>query len=352
MESAAEQSDASVSLVQVRKSNQPVNDIGPVDVEKGPPQKPPPVPEVEKKAVEGAGARLCNYLLLLWDGIGFFKYKFHEIPRTKGESLSWCDKCKSVKWVLMTLLIICVFFIVIENEGSKNGQLKSESTMIIPSHEFNFTISNAFPLHMIETFDIEDLLGRIETMQTRKTFKNSLVSEHYRTIPQNYFLLTDDDKLWLEEFLCANSQIQIMQSEDIAATLVLPAYRETVSFFFKCELLNFADSNFYVHHYIDEDVTGYKSDSRFPVKIEESGAQISLKNTPGSSTLLNHTHWQDLANAINSISLYHTRTNETIDLSSDEKLDEFKTNSNTTHILRTEVYSIQKATFENATIAV
>ena len=64
----------------------------------------------------------------------------------------------------------------------------------IPTQEYSFTLSEALPLHLIETFNVKDLLPRIRKMQEDKSFKNTLVSEHYRVIPQTYYEFSDVDK--------------------------------------------------------------------------------------------------------------------------------------------------------------
>ena len=140
-----------------------------------------------------------------------------------------------------------------------------------------------------------------------------------------------------------------MQSEEFPKTLTSTNYTETTSFLFKCEILGFADKDFLVHHYIDStttDIVGKKRDSRSPSRVEDTTSEITLKVKPTFKVYLNHTHWEDLSQALNSISFYHSASNEPASIkASEDDLKVFLSSQNTTHLFRTEEYQISEKVF-------
>ena len=59
------------------------------------------------------------------DGIAFFGYADHKLPRLLGKKPGWCDKYSSFKKLLINLIGFSVITYVIESNLRLFGELKS-----------------------------------------------------------------------------------------------------------------------------------------------------------------------------------------------------------------------------------
>ena len=65
---------------------------------------------------------LSEYMLMMWDGLGFFGFSDTKLPRLKGKKVTWCTPFKS--WVntpfLIIGLVVMALIIVMEVDNLGN----------------------------------------------------------------------------------------------------------------------------------------------------------------------------------------------------------------------------------------
>jgi len=59
---------------------------------------------------------LYDYLLLLWDGLGFFGFDETKLGRLEGKPVTFLTKFKSKRWVIISLISIVVVLVVVSSE--------------------------------------------------------------------------------------------------------------------------------------------------------------------------------------------------------------------------------------------
>ena len=65
--------------------------------------------------------------LLIYDGIGFFKYHDYKLDRLKGTTVNFFTKCKNVKYMMRQLTMICFAMQIIMSEYQSMGKMKSQT---------------------------------------------------------------------------------------------------------------------------------------------------------------------------------------------------------------------------------
>jgi len=64
---------------------------------------------------------MYDYLFMWWDGLVFFGFDDTKLARLDGAPVSFLDKFKNKKWLVMTIVSISVISSVIMSETSKLG---------------------------------------------------------------------------------------------------------------------------------------------------------------------------------------------------------------------------------------
>ena len=80
---------------------------------------------VEKKEKETYWRTMREYLLIMWDGMGFFGCDDTKLDRLKGEKVEFRTKFKSKKWVTYNLTLLTIVVYVLNQELSKLGTQKA-----------------------------------------------------------------------------------------------------------------------------------------------------------------------------------------------------------------------------------
>ena len=71
------------------------------------------------------------------------RYQFYELERFKGAAPRWYDKFLSVKWVLCTLLIVVLFFMIVGQCMAMIGAMKGQTIEMIYQPEFQIEIKDS-----------------------------------------------------------------------------------------------------------------------------------------------------------------------------------------------------------------
>jgi len=92
------------------------------------------------------------------DGIAFFGYSDHKLPRLFGAEPSYWDKYKSPRSVIMSLIGLVVGTYVILSQVLKYGKLKTQETSLRVANQYTFNISEQFGIVGITYFYVDELI--------------------------------------------------------------------------------------------------------------------------------------------------------------------------------------------------
>jgi hypothetical protein len=65
------------------------------------------------------------YLLILWDGMGFFGFDDTKLARLRGVPLTFMSKFTSLRWTIMSGLSLIFSLYILINEGSKYDTVRT-----------------------------------------------------------------------------------------------------------------------------------------------------------------------------------------------------------------------------------
>jgi hypothetical protein len=86
-------------------------------------------------------------VFFFYDGISFFGFSDYKLARIRGKSPGWCDKCQSIRLIVVYLLFIAIILYVLINEGTKIGTEKKMEIDLESDNEYKYNITEGhFPL--------------------------------------------------------------------------------------------------------------------------------------------------------------------------------------------------------------
>ena len=71
-----------------------------------------------------------EYILLLWDGLGFFGFDETKLERLRGAKVDYFTKFKSAKWMITNILLGTFVLLVLRSAIMKIGTMKSQTVVL------------------------------------------------------------------------------------------------------------------------------------------------------------------------------------------------------------------------------
>ena len=78
-----------------------------------------------------------------WDGLIFFGYDDTKLPRLNGKKTSFTDKFRNKKWMMISIISICVITFVLATSIRKLGTIKSQKMALTMQSEFQYNATTA-----------------------------------------------------------------------------------------------------------------------------------------------------------------------------------------------------------------
>jgi hypothetical protein len=147
--------------------------------------EPRPPPEVYDEDLENYKRRRCRggclcwrdcslayvrgFLLIMWDGMGFFGFDDTKLARLKGHPVSFMrTKFSSIRWTLITILSFALAVSIIYLEGRKIGLQKTQAMTLDKKYKFSYEVSQGLPLMLCSWFYIEELIRKAKGFQASR----------------------------------------------------------------------------------------------------------------------------------------------------------------------------------------
>ena len=112
-------------------------------------------------ACEEFKQNFSGFALMIWDGVGFFGTDHFKLYRLQGEKVNFCTPFKSIKSVILYVLVAVLSIYILFTEISRLGSQKSQIISFIRSDYYEYHYSNAIPLHSVNWFYTSDLIKHI-----------------------------------------------------------------------------------------------------------------------------------------------------------------------------------------------
>ena len=95
--------------------------------------------------------------LLIWNGFNFFGFDDQQLARHKNEPRVWW-KTKSIKWIIIAILILLLSLIYIINIASMRGTIKSTNIEFNISNNYTYKLSDQFHMVGFVYFNMDELI--------------------------------------------------------------------------------------------------------------------------------------------------------------------------------------------------
>ena len=198
-------------------------------------------------------ANLRGYLLMLWDGVGFFGTDHFKLGRLVGEKVNFLTPFKSTKFVIIFGLGMLITIYILVTEISRVGNQKSQTISFVRNDYYEYHFSEAIPLLSCNWFYVDEIFTHIRNQQLKNLEetdqeKRDKLRDH-RILPEGITFdeLSYDDRMFIEEYFCNRTKMYYYQRSRYDA-IGTEAYENQFYFYFKCELLPFADNKIRVKY--------------------------------------------------------------------------------------------------------
>jgi Na+/H+ antiporter NhaC len=93
-----------------------------------------------------------------WDGLVFFGFDDTKLARLNGAPVSFTDKFKNKKWLIMTFTSLFVVSFVIITETSRLGTQKSQTISLIDKAVYDFDSHKVLTMHAVVFFYFNEVI--------------------------------------------------------------------------------------------------------------------------------------------------------------------------------------------------
>ena len=139
-------------------------------------------------------------MLLLWDGLGFFKFDDNKLERLKGIHVKWYDRFKNKRWIIFNFVAIILVVGIIVTHLNSLGTVKSQTINHLYQQKYRYNAANELKLISSYWFNLKDVVDRLNI-------------ERHKTIPDEFKNFTWIHKEIVQEFLCDNIKFQFVESK-------------------------------------------------------------------------------------------------------------------------------------------
>jgi hypothetical protein len=169
-------------------------------------QEPVPPPQLTKDSTKSE--LFYDYLLMVWDGLGFFGLDDTKLARLRGEKVTFKTKFFSRRWVMASCISVLAVFYILLTEISKLDTLKSQTISLLPQETFTYNMTDIFPLILVSYLVVDELLPVIKAYQEAH-LNDPDVMQHGegRLIPLVWEEVDWFDHQYMEWFVCSNQRL-------------------------------------------------------------------------------------------------------------------------------------------------
>lgn len=154
--------------------------------------------------------KFMAYLLIIWDGTGFFGLSTAKLGRLEGKPVGFMTSFLAIDWVLVNFTGFIIILVVLIQEVGKYGTQKSQTVDMNVIRKQTYDFSEAIPLIGGHWFYIDEYIPKINSF--RGQWQNSpLYRPHTRDIPVDATQWTKEDKEYIQEFGCNRTKITYIE---------------------------------------------------------------------------------------------------------------------------------------------
>ena len=208
---------------------------------------------------------LGGFVLMLWDGLGFFGTDHFKLRRLTGEKVNFCTPFKSFKSVILFAIGLAITIYIIVTEVSKLGAQSAQTVSFVRSDYYEYHYSDAIPLHSANWFYFEEVVQHIRNQQLRRNSETEKDQagqlREYRLLPEGipFDELAYDDRKFIEEYFCNRTKMYYFQRNRYDA-IGMEAYENQFFFHFRCSLLPFANDKIRIYFQMPVNDENYRAE--------------------------------------------------------------------------------------------
>lgn len=161
---------------------------------------------VVKKEDQSKWDLVWPFILMIWDGIGFFGTESHKLNRLRGEKVTCWTRLTSMRMRVMITIYIIAFVLVCVFELTKIGSVASTKVDLTFNNLKEYQLTEGLPLIFFLFFTLDTTIPRANEVLKTNRDKHPLGKE---VLPntKNYAEFDWADKKYFEWFLCEHAKV-------------------------------------------------------------------------------------------------------------------------------------------------
>jgi hypothetical protein len=101
-----------------------------------------------------------EYMLMMWDGLGFFGFSETKLGRLKGKKVTWCTPFMSWSNTPLLFIGLAVMAAIIIMEVDNLGMQKSQTIDLRQEENYEYDIEKAMPLIGATWFYVDEVFAK------------------------------------------------------------------------------------------------------------------------------------------------------------------------------------------------
>lgn len=110
---------------------------------------------------------LYPFLLIVWDGMGFFGFDDTKLARLRGVPVTFLSKFTSVRWIIFTIGSLLAALAILVIEGMKFGQVRTVQVSLELGEVYNYDVKSALPLMLVNWYWLNELFPKVHKFQNK-----------------------------------------------------------------------------------------------------------------------------------------------------------------------------------------
>jgi len=136
---------------------------------------------------------------MLWDGLGFFGFDDAKLARLRGEKVTFMTRFKSMRWIIVTTMMIAMGIYILISELLKYDSVRSSVTSLSNEAEYySYAANDVLTICVVQYFYVDGLIQKAKQYRDRNWNRRG-DSEFSGMLPEQQIPDKFDDFNWIDK---------------------------------------------------------------------------------------------------------------------------------------------------------
>lgn len=103
-----------------------------------------------------------EYMLMIWDGLGFFGFDNAKLGRLKGEPVTFTSKYKEPTKLSISIMMIIFVVYIILSQVAKIGKQKDQQVQLVMKQLYLYPIKEALTLLIVNQWFVAEIFPLVQ----------------------------------------------------------------------------------------------------------------------------------------------------------------------------------------------